>query len=312
MRRFLPNLTRFIHGRSILSETLRNDHFPDTTITYAKMSFANDILQGDIADGAIGQGELTTTNGAVSDNGAGAHYTLPGGNFGFWPNSDTAAGGPMDAQVALGFTGSSFVNSIYLDGNSSDTVYARQYYVQACPPYDLGDGEIRYFVFIAVERGSNPARILGMYLAPEAPWHYNGPTNIAAKRYDAQGRGFRKERGGIVELLNGEYTLEQLETDRRLLSRFRQANETVVDLEITQAIKNRDIDLIPTPFHQFNVDYDVIMLDPMSGVMEDINQLSSAGSNIGKLIHRGDIRFTNTQVSRITPANVRAYDVRWR
>lgn len=69
-------------------------------------------------------------------------------------------------------------------------MYAQQRYIQACPPYDHGDGLIAQYAFALLDKNGT---LEGAYVAEDAPWHNNGPTDIRADYYDEIGRGWRLE-----------------------------------------------------------------------------------------------------------------------
>src|SRR3990167_709514 len=74
---------------------------------------------------------------------------------------------------------------------------AQQRYVQASPPYNLGDGDVPLFVFVVV---NSLGKIESTYVAQDPPWANNGPTNIQPDFIDLQGRKFRKTRNPLQDL----------------------------------------------------------------------------------------------------------------
>src|SRR3990167_7824477 len=98
------------------------------------------------ADGSVTQAKLSTTTGEVSTAVA-THLTLPGGTYGFYPQTKVADGTSVEARITLAITSTSYVTRIYLDPGTSSLMSAQQRYVQASPPYNLGDGDVSLFVF---------------------------------------------------------------------------------------------------------------------------------------------------------------------
>jgi hypothetical protein len=252
-----------------------------------------------VGAGSVGQAELKTTTGEVSTT-TDANLTLPGGTYGFYPQiKSDHAGGNVDCKLTSTLnTAQAFVTSIYIAySGAGPSGHAQQRYIQASPPYDLGDGEIPLFVFLMVEKASGLA--VATYTAREAPWHYNGPTNIRADRY-VDGKGYRKMRP----------TMRQAKPKSKAayLAWLEQAkNEPLVETEITQAIKNADMALIPQPFLSLNpATHAVVMLDPMSDLMHKLAMLQEEadGEHVVDLLQRGWLTFGNEALPRAAPRGV--------
>ena len=140
-----------------------------------------------------------------------------------------------------------------------------------------------------------------MYVAPEAPWHYNGPTNVAAK-YVRNGIPRRMEKGGSAGLLQGIWTPDQIATDPVARKEFLDAQKTMVELEITQEIKHRDMPLIPHPFQMsdYPPDARVIMLDPVCDCNFELLEMHDAGLDVSDMI-RQHIKIGNQKLKRGGP-----------
>ena len=95
------------------------------------------VTQACIRDSAVGQGQLKTTTSDVSRTSGSGHSTLAGGQYTLWPQTRVNVGTSI-MQVAEGIANTSFISQIYI---STATIgYVSTRYVQASPPYDLGDG----------------------------------------------------------------------------------------------------------------------------------------------------------------------------
>ncbi len=280
----------------------------------------NYIVQAMIGSGQVGQGELKTTTGTVSVTGVGASadLALPGGSYGFYPQIYSDSGtyiywGYDDAGVGYDYAARQFSTSpkagIILYSPSSGSGYARQRYIQASPPYNHGDGTVGLYMF-AVVSGS-PIKIHSTYVAPEAPWHYNGPTNVAAK-YVRDGIPRRMEKGGSAGLLQGIWTPDQIAADPVARKEFLDAQKTMVELEITQEIKHRDMPLIPHPFQMDNYppDAKVIMLDPVCDCNFELLEMHDAGLEVSDMI-RQYIKIGNQKLKRGGPP-VDIVGISWR
>ena len=183
--------------------------------------------------------------------------------------------------------------------------------MQASPPYDLGDGDVPLFVFLRIEKGTG--KFLGGTVAPEAPWHYNGYTSIIATRKDkVSGKSFKSVPLVLAELNDLNLTKAEairngLFTHQTLADRL--ITDALAEIEITQAIKQADMPLIPHPFLGNDLrNSEIIMLDPVSVKTEKLLALHDTGESVLELINNGKITFGNTALNRITPAGVMAVD----
>jgi len=281
-----------------------------------------------IVASAVTQGKLKSTTGEVSHNsGTLTNKTLPGGEYGFYPRLKVDAGSSMEAQIAGTFSTTSYVTNIALDRvGGSGSVYAQQRYIQASPPYDLGDGEIPLFIFLNID--TNTREILESYIAPEAPWHHNGPTIIRPDGYQ-DGIPYRRVRRIPPELealrdlarvvrrkvRRGEPITD---TDRTILRDFYQAvrSQPKVRRVITQEIKNADMVRIPHPFPDHDsATQTVVLLDTMSPILRHLlGFISDEGSDFDatKMFSRGFMTIGTTPLTRQGPAGVLHLGFNWR
>lgn len=281
---------------------------------------ASSVDQTAIGSAAVGQGELKTTRGAVSASGSdvNANFVAPGGQYGFWPSvstSSTGAGRTVELHVtkAVDVVDATYIHMITTGApDAYGVIYQR--YIQASPPYNLGDGDIPLFIFATVDNLTGEVEY--MYISPEAPWHYNGKTDIRATRKDkASGRSWRKCCRIQYERLIGTFTGNLLEapnlTDQEKLDIINDKKE--YEIEITQAIKQRDMPDIPHPFIACDLTgKTVVMFDPVSPITEKLLYLHNAGENINELIHRKYINYGNTQIKRVTPDGTVCVDISWK
>lgn len=191
---------------------------------------------------------LTTTASGSATYTTDGTYTLAGGTYSWWtPSYDTlvdchVAGGGNTAAGVLGFT---------VPGG---TVYIDERYVQASPPYDLGDGEVPLFVFLLMNRDGS---IAGTQVAPDPPWANNGPTCLTPQQYAGNRRYRCYKRLGFGGPLIAELSEPQK------LAYLRGELELVNDwVEITPEWKNRDRRVVPHPFGVVGADQTVVLLDP--------------------------------------------------
>ncbi|MFN3827778.1 MAG: hypothetical protein ACK4NR_09165 [Micavibrio sp.] len=164
-------------------------------------------------------------------------------------------------------------------GGSNFTFYAQQRYITASPPFDLGDGDVEGFLFLLMNRDGTVA---GHYFADVPPWGYNGPTDIRAAKINRKtGKKFRRVRKpiSVQAILDGADIEYQYE-------------------EITQKIKNADMELIPHPFAGIGPDQTVVLVDPMNAKIGKLLALQNLGENITKMIHDGYIFADNRPLEK--------------
>jgi hypothetical protein len=283
----------------------------------------NAVTTAKIAANAITQGKLDTSTGEVS--GISGNSTLAGGEYGFYPQVRVSSG-DADADIANGITNTSYLTNIYLlRVSGTGTVYAQQRYINASPPYDLGDGPIPLFIFAMIDNTTGD--IERTYSAPEAPWHHNGPTIIRPDQY-MNGIPYRYVRqvpsrldslGQSVGIIRQKMRDGDAITDsERLQMRdfyMGMTDEQPVLQEITQEIKNADMDLLPHPFLDAPAGKTIVMLDPLDPVTEDLLTLQQdfgAEFALCELLHNNVFNIDNTPLNRKGPSGVAQVAFNWR
>jgi hypothetical protein len=292
---------------------------------------ASAVGQSEVASGAIHQGELDTSEGEVAT--ASSSYvalTLPGGSYGFYPqlrrsNSASQGGAQLKSLDTTTWPTSSETRITLTRGNLSGTVYAKQRYINASAPYDLGDGEVRSFIFLLVNSSGD---IEASYAADAPPWAYNGPTDIGGKMIKTlsdDGEGViitrskvREVSGYEADLLSRGKTLEQDRAEAKGRGRVAERahlqnliSSGRVQIPITTAFKNSDMDLIPHPFSGDLQGRTVVLLDPVSALMEEFNLMQRRGESIIDVVSE-HITFDNTELGRKRPKGIMTVGCRWR
>lgn len=118
--------------------------------------------------GAVAQSWLKTTTGSVQHTGAnGGNYTLPGGQYAFYPQTrGTTSGKSLSVYIASGYASTtSFVTVIHLSVTTGDILLAQSRYIQASPPYELD-----HFIYLLMIDG----KVKGVWEAPDPPWYGQG------------------------------------------------------------------------------------------------------------------------------------------
>lgn|ERR1039458_1924301 len=216
----------------------------------------------DVAGGltSVHQGDLNTSLGSISTiSSTSAMLTLPGGLFGFYPQLKRGIAGSSAIFATIvgdGTTtyalGTTYITRIGLKSDGTQTVSAQQQYVNASPPFDLGDGEMAGFIFAVVNK---VGEIISTYIADVPPWAYNGPTSLKADfTHPVTGKKFRRvAKRTLDEIIGGAPFEHELQ-------------------EITQAIKNADMPLIPHPFGDCGEGETIVLLNPrddkLAAIME--------------------------------------------
>ncbi len=127
--------------------------------------------------GLVARTDLKTTMSSVSTGGASSLLTLPGGEYGFYPQTKiSSVAGTQNAHMVNSIAiGTSYVSYITL-GTSAGTISAQQRYIQASPPYMIGNKQWGHFLFLL--RRISDGVVVSSYEAEDPCWAYNGnPSN---------------------------------------------------------------------------------------------------------------------------------------
>ena len=126
------------------------------------------VTQVKIAAAAVGQGQLKSATGAVM--GTTGNLTLPGGEYGFYPQIKGDNTNTCDIRFLNGVFGFTYVTNISFLGTGN--YYAQQRYIQASPPYMIGNKIWGHFLFLLRDIATGTVR--SAYEAEDPPWAYNG------------------------------------------------------------------------------------------------------------------------------------------
>lgn len=272
------------------------------------------IVQAAIDNDAIGQAELKTGSGSgsVSNsvNADSVEYdvlVLPASAYGFFPrirrtagdsfayvghitpirNTDLSGMGlALSGGGILGHQNTSDSTAIigyrlndFAGGAQTIGISLSQVYIQASPPYDLGNGVVPLFVFASIKDGA----VKRTWIAVDPPWANNGPTNIRAT-HRRDGKSYRAVR-----------RMPPRPAEARLMPQWAAecaalaADPKAVDIiEITQAVKQADMPLIPHPFDGNNLTGErIVMVDPCSPILAQCAILREQGIDLAEMLHSG-------------------------
>jgi hypothetical protein len=272
----------------------------------------NSVDQALIDANAVGISELKASSGVVSGAGTGpADVTLPGGQYGFYPQIKTNnASYAALARIADALTSTSYITNIKLySDNTSGVTSAQQTYIEASPPYDLGDGVVGLFIFAMIN--NTTGKIESVYQAPEAPWHYNGKTDIRGK-LDPDGKKYRVRKN----MENMPFALSDIKNDKVKLKEYIDAftsAKTVKEL-ITQEICQLDMIDIPHPFISNNLKgKTVVMLDPVCDLNHQLQEMSKHDEfDLNQLIHDEYFTIDNSDIGLVSPNGVLVPSFKWK
>lgn len=155
-------------------------------------------------------------------------------------------------------------------------------YINSSPPYDLGDGEIPLFAYILLDSNN---KIVGYTSAIDPPWAYNGPTNVKPNHVE-NGKKFIKGK--------------RLKEDGNI--------ETYKE-ELTQEIKNADMDLIPHPFF-VKPGETVILLDAADSL--ELRELTESRERVSELFFKEYLRLDNSPIERGGPNGLPQLKYKWK
>lgn len=226
---------------------------------------ASSITQSDLAADSVGQSEVKTTYQAITANPGGTNeITTTGGVYiiGHTIQGPDTGGVSLTRQNTTD-TASYLARWRMTNNDTTDIKGSRLYYINSSPPYNLGDGDIPLFIEVEFDPNGN---IISMSSSTEAPWHYNGPTDITPYRYTKEGKSYRR----IKDLSTIPETLRAAMADgnRTALDEYCSAflSASWIEQELTQEIKNADMDLVPLALNNqaSRPNNTTVLLDPVS------------------------------------------------
>ena len=272
----------------------------------------NSVDQALIDANAVGISELKASSGVVSGAGtAPVDVTLPGGQYGFYSQIKTNnASYAALARISDALTSTSYITNISIySNNTSGITSAQQTYIEASPPYDLGDGVVGLFIFAMIN--NTTGKIESVYQAPEAPWHYNGKTDIRGK-LDPDGKKYRVRKN----MENMPFALSDIKNDKVKLKEYIDAftsAETVKEL-ITQEICQLDMIDIPHPFISNDLTgKTVVMLDPVCDLNHQLQEMSRHDQfDLNQLIHDEYFTIDNSDIGLVSPNGVLVPSFKWK
>lgn len=195
-------------------------------------------------------------------------------------------------------------------------------YISASPPYDLGDGEIPLFVFVAVDVAGIP-RIT--WIGEDPPWARNHKPKLILPSSLSDAVSDKSKFDAYMTALDGHIDKIQSMNDldaqianastrelrKTMADRFSSLQSQTFDTTpLTQEEKNAGMAMVPHPFCIGNdlTGLTVTMLNPHSKNCERLALLMKQGENVNALIHDGHIVLDNVALDKKSPSGVMVVD----
>jgi len=289
---------------------------------------SNSVDTSQLVAASINQSKIPTAlsegSGPFSFN-----FASAGGEYGFYPQNRVSSSGVLrGAQITNPGTGISttsyLTNMNVINISGTGTGYIRQRYIQASPPYDLGNGECYLFTFIL--RDKLTKEIIAVWSAPDAPWHNNGPTNIAAYSTEKILKGFREDESAydytdlktrsdnVYKRISNGQTISN--AGRLAIQQWMVISLTlpiVGDRNVLQSVKQKDMPVIPHPFGDVLSTQEILLLDPISDTTRELAELQqSEEESMCMLIHNGLFVISDKELARVSPPGVKTVSYRWK
>ena len=271
---------------------------PPNAIVLSNMA-ANSVGQSQIVAASVGQSEVKTTTAASSlsiASGGFGSIALAGGTYSISTvSAENVTGGVMGfggGNTAAGVWG--FKNP----GGVAWTVYVDERYFQASPPYDLGDGLVRHFVYVMLDAAGN---VIGTQIADDPTWAHHSPINIKSATYE--------------RAMVGTQTLEAALADPLMRDDVLNGVSPIIKqrLPITQQVRDQVMSDFAHPFMGNDMTgKSVVLLDPVSDFVGRLSEIAkiSHPRDVRDMITAGHIVIDNVPLPRKMPGNVQAVAAR--
>lgn len=298
---------------SLLTATKMTQLYDNLTALANGDAGAPNITQASLANSAVGQGELksTTASSTTAVPNGGASVALTGGTYGFW-----TAGSAATSSNAIGFGhANEAAGTLGMQSCSGNfDFYLDERYIQASPPYDMGDGDVQLFVFAVIDNSTG--KISSISLAQEPTWAYHGPTIITPTR-------MYRDIDGSIKKFRMEQTLEGIplakaRKDKKLFADYMSGKKIPVisEIEITKEYKNSDMNTHSNMWvynkPEFFTGKTLVMLDPFCKEMQmlaDIQRTSTAKDALNVICD--NFVFDNVDINRAGPNGIPVRSLKW-
>jgi hypothetical protein len=269
---------------------------------------------------SVGQSQLKSTTATqsvsvpkqscrniVPTGGTYSFYHIPYGGsdqYGTWYASDYC-----NTSTGMGF------------GNANQatrTCYLTSRYIQASPPYNLGDGDIPLFVYVLID--NTTLAVEGVSVATDPHWAYNGDNLLVPDRIDPITKiKYKNVPQFVAEGIDLAAELKSNDSVRRNIAIDMMTNKIITEVEIDHAYQNKNMNVAPHCWDENDLaGKTVALLDPSSEMMLELYEIHKQDGYVGheegsivKLIEDGYIVFDTTPLTRTMPIGVVALSCRW-
>jgi len=285
---------------------------------YVAASYGSGIFAvADIAPDAAGRSEFKTTTAQQSvlvdsTTNVSPELSFTGGDYtvGFWYGSNSAFGGNHRDKGAHDGT----FDSIIQFRGSGGNIFVLSRYVQASPPYNLGDGDVPLFMFY--NRDNNTQQILQTSIAEDPPWFAYGPHKLGPEgNYQKYLGVWGKSQDEIIvsETLRNQV----IEQGRKFNNLTQTEQSNILKAPYSQVEKNIDMPFVPHPFNGTNPTNKTFMVNPYDNtIVQDLITIHKYGANdkdsLSNLLY--DNYFTVKPIDKNfnVPNSVGMVDIAWR
>ena len=245
------------------------------------------VTQATIRDAAVGQAQLKTTTASQTISvGAGSSslITPTGGTYTMnaFHGASTIINGNSLRECAHGSTYAAELR-VYNTSAGSITWYVYSRYVQASPPYNLGNGDISLFIMAKVNKTTK--EILATEIAPDPHWAYHGPHDLHpyyGKIQKAAGLWGVDVNQALIgqdsawrdEILDRLATLNSIKSDQGM-------REEALSIKFTMKEKNIDMNVAPHGMGPCGPDEAIVFIDPAGAITDQLSILHEAMGNAG-------------------------------
>ena len=259
------------------------------------------VTQACVRASAIGTTELKTGTSSNSTSATLLDFTMAGGQYAFLLQCRTSNGSFPAASYGSALSGSnsvfttstSAITNMRIGATAGGTCFVNWRYVNASPPYDMGDGDIPLFMFALVDNTTGD--VIALSVADDPVWVHNGPTNCMPDVIEADGKKYR-----FIKVPTPAIEAMPIQARAAAIQGL-----TKTRVEITQQMLHQDMNVIPHPFINNDLtNRTAVLLDPISDTMHKLRELRDVGESLDDIVYGGFLNIGNTQLNRVTPNGV--------
>lgn len=238
-------------------------------------------------------------------------YTLTGGTWSWWTAGCTNGTGTSIMGWGGGNTAAGTIGLYNMSG-ADRTFYVDERYIQSSPPYDLGDGEVPLFIYVRLENGTG--KILGVSVAKDPTWAYNGPTDITPKYIDTE---TRKRYTRVPVLADTGEALSALKSLNANAYRQALAGKRAIKrdlIEVTPQFKNSDMEICPAPW-PVRPGETIALITPVGSMIESLrDRFEDVGpKELVGMINDGYLEVDNARFTTLkAPSALAVHALKWK